>query len=159
MTKPTADLYDDHEDRVAVAEPLFADFGGNVAFHGPIATVKCFEDNGLVRERLSEPGEGRVLVVDGGGSIACALLGDQLAQLGVDHGWAGLVIHGCIRDSAAIGGMALGVKALATSPRKTEKRGQGLSDVPVTFAGVTFTPGHHLYADEDGILVAREPLG
>ena len=158
MSTPTADLYDAHENQVSVAEPMFADFGGNIAFSGPIATIKCYEDNSLVRKRLSQPGEGRVLVVDGGGSIHCALLGDQLAKLGVDNGWSGLVIFGCIRDSAVIADMDLGVKALATTPRKSVKRDQGLEDIPVIFAGVTFESGHYLYADEDGILVAPSKL-
>jgi len=158
MTTPTADLYDAHEGEVSVAEPMFADFGGQIAFSGPIATIKCYEDNSLVRQRLSEPGDGRVLVVDGGGSIACALLGDKLATLGVENHWAGLVIFGCIRDSAAIADMELGVKALATTPRKSVKREQGLQDLAVTFAGVTFEPGHYLYADEDGILVSSSKL-
>ena len=158
MTAPTADLYDEHEELVSVAEPMFADFGGDIAFHGPIATIKCYEDNSLVRKRLSEPGNGQVLVVDGGGSTNCALLGDKLAQLGVDNHWAGLVIFGCIRDSAVIADMELGVKALATTPRKSVKRDQGLTGLAVTFAGVTFEPGHFLYADEDGILVAPREL-
>ena len=158
MTSPTADLYDQHADLVSVAEPIFADFGGRIAFHGPIATLKCYEDNSLVRQRLGEAGRGRVLVIDGGGSMNCALLGDQLAQLGVDNQWAGLVIFGCIRDSALIANMPLGVKALATTPRKSIKRDQGLIDIPISFAGITFEPGHYLYADEDGILTAPREL-
>ena len=158
MSTPTADLYDENEELVSVAEPMFADFGGNIAFSGPIATLKCYEDNSLVRKRLGEAGEGRVLVVDGGGSIRCALLGDKLAQLAVDNGWAGLVIFGCIRDSAVIAEMDLGVKALATVPRKSVKRDQGLEEIPVEFAGVRFEPAHFLYADEDGILIAPRAL-
>ena len=158
----TADLCDEHGgDATAalqVVGPLLRHYGGVRAFCGPIATVAVQDDNTSVRLRLGEPGEGRVLVVDGGGSLACALLGDQLAQLAVHNGWAGVVVHGCIRDSAAIGQMALGVLALATLPRKSEKRGPGQHDIAVHFGGVTFTPGHFLYADEDGIVVAGKPL-
>jgi regulator of ribonuclease activity A len=141
-----------------VAQPLLHSYGGAAVFAGPIATALVQDDNTSVRLRLQEPGEGRVLVVDGGGSLACALLGDQLAQLAVANGWAGVVVHGCIRDRAAIGAMPLGVLALATLPRKSEKRGPGRHDVPVHFAGVTFTPGHYLYADADGVIVAAVPL-
>ncbi len=155
----TADLYDAHAATLQIALPIFRDFGGNVRFHGEISTIQALEDNSLVRAAVATPGAGRVLVVDGGGSLQRAMLGDMLAQEAVDNGWAGLVIHGCIRDSRAIGSMPLGVKALATTPAKTEKRGQGLRDVPVRFAGVHFTPGHYLYADEDGIVVATAALG
>lgn len=155
----TADLYDAHEDSVAVAEPLLRDFGGRRAFHGPIATVRAPEDNSLVRKALEEKGDGRVLVVDGLGSLRCALLGDQLAELAVKNGWAGVVVNGCIRDSEAIAAMPLGVKAIATNPRKSKKLGQGERDVPVRFAAVAFVPGHVLYADEDGVLVSEVALG
>lgn len=158
MIMKTADLYDDYMDEVQVAAPIFRDFGGEVAFHGRIATVKLHEDNSLVRQTLREAGNGRVLVIDGGGSLRCALVGDRLAQLAIDNAWAGLVVYGCIRDSADIGAMPIGVKALAAMPRKSVKRGAGVADIPVRFADVTFTPGHHLYADADGILVAAAPL-
>lgn len=158
MTIKTADLYDDFSTSVQVAEPLFRDFGGRQSFGGPIATVRIFEDNVLVRQTLETSGEGRVLVVDGGGSKRCALVGDRLAGLGITNGWAGLVIYGCIRDAAEISEMAIGVKALATMPRKSRKNGEGETNVPVSFAGVTFTPGHYLYADMDGIIVAEENL-
>jgi regulator of ribonuclease activity A len=154
----TADLCDEFADRVQICEPIFRDYGGVLRFAGPIATVKCFEDNSRVRERLSEPGEGRVLVVDAGGSLRCAMLGDNLARMGQDNGWAGVLMYGCIRDSADIGAMQIGVKALGTLPLKSEKRGVGLNDVEVRFAGVSFSPGAHLYADEDGVIVAAEPL-
>lgn len=155
----TADLCDQHEGRLQVAAPMLRHFGGHAAFHGPVATVKCHEDNSLVRTALESPGRGRVLVVDGGGSLRCALVGDQLAQLGVHNGWSGIVVFGCIRDSRAIAGMAIGVMALATHPQKSVKRGIGETDVPVSFAGVRFVPGEALYADEDGIVVAAAPLG
>ncbi|MEL7447820.1 MAG: ribonuclease E activity regulator RraA [Pseudomonadota bacterium] len=159
MTVKTADLYDDFADELAIAEPLFRDYGGRVGFHGEIATVKVFEDNVLVKKTLGEPGNGRVLVVDGGGSTRCALMGDLLAGKAIDSGWSGLVVYGAIRDSAEVGEMAVGVKALATCPAKSEKRGEGQVGVPLRFAGVQFTPGHWLYADHDGIVVAPRALG
>jgi regulator of ribonuclease activity A len=154
----TTDLSDKYPDLVQIPEPIFGDFGGVETFSGPIATVKTFEDNTLVRATLETPGAGRVLVVDGGASMRCALLGDNLAQLAIDNGWTGIVVYGCIRDSEPIGGMDVGVKALATHPRKSVKNDYGWTDVPVTFAGVTFTPGHYLYADPDGIVVAPHAL-
>jgi len=158
MTFKTADLYDDHGDRVRVCDPIFRDFGGHPHFRGPIATVKCFEDNSLVKTALGEPGEGRVLVVDAGGSRRCAMLGDRIVASAVEHGWHGVLLFGCVRDAAEIAGMALGVKALATNPRKSEKRGEGQREIPVSFAGVCFRPGEYLYCDEDGILVSPEAL-
>ncbi|HUS25468.1 MAG TPA: ribonuclease E activity regulator RraA [Candidatus Binatia bacterium] len=157
MTHPTTDLSDAHP-QAQVCDPVFRDFGGQRVFHGPIKTLKVFEDNSLVRAQLEQKGEGRVLVVDGGGSKRCALLGDQLGQLAVKNGWAGILIYGCIRDSEAIGALAVGVKALAVHPRKSEKRGAGQEDVPLQFAGVTFRSGAWLYADADGILVSDKPL-
>ena len=158
MTFKTADLFDDYADRVQVCDPVFRDFGGLRRFCGPIATVKCFEDNSLVKTALGEPGEGRVLVVDAGGSLRCAMLGDLLAASAVENGWQGVLMHGCIRDSVDIAGMKLGVKALTTNPRKSEKRGEGQRDIPVSFAGVCFRPGEHVYCDEDGILVSSQSL-
>ncbi len=156
----TADLYDAHGDAVQVMAPnALADFGGVRAAAGPIATVRCYEDNSRVREAVGEPGDGRILVVEGGGSRRFALLGDRLAQLAVDNGWAGVVVHGVIRDAAVIGQMPLLVRALGTIPRKTEKRGEGQRDVEVRFLDVTFRPGAWLYADADGVVVADGPLG
>ncbi len=158
MSYATTDLSDAYPDVIQVAEPIFRDFGGQRAFHGAIATVKLFEDNALVRSILETPGAGRVLVVDGGGSMRCALLGDQLAELAVRNGWAGVVVYGCIRDSEAIGQLPLGVKALATHPLKSIKRGEGQREIPVRFAGVHFRPGAWLYADGDGLIVSEQPL-
>jgi regulator of ribonuclease activity A len=158
MEIQTADRCDQHEGKVRVVAPMFRSYGGRRAFHGAIATLKLFEDNSLVRKALESPGNGRVLVVDGGGSLRCALVGDQLARLGVKNGWAGIVVWGCIRDSRAIGQMDIGVFALATHPQKSVKRGAGEADLPVAFGGVTFVPGHHLYADEDGVIVAESAL-
>jgi regulator of ribonuclease activity A len=158
MAYNTADLCDAHERDLHVVESMFHRYGRLAAFDGPIATVKCYEDNSKVREALSEPGEGRILVVDGGGSQRRALFGDLLGDLAVKNGWKGIVINGCIRDSAAIDQLEIGVRALGTIPLKTHKRGDGQRDVSVSFAGVTFRPGEHLYADADGIVVAARPL-
>jgi regulator of ribonuclease activity A len=158
MSLATTDLCDAHEDKVRVAAPIFCSFGGKAAFHGRIATLKLFEDNGLVRKMLDTPGDGRVLVIDGGGSLRCALLGDQLAALAVKNGWAGIVIWGCIRDSAAIGRMELGVLALATHPQKTVKKNLGDAGITVSFAGIDFVPGEWLYAEEDGLIVSASSL-
>jgi len=158
MTHATTDLCDAHGDAVRVVAPIFRDFGGAERFGGRVATLKVHEDNVLVRRALEEPGEGRVLVIDGGGSLRVALLGDQLAALGAGNGWAGVVVHGAVRDSAALATMAFGVKALGVHPRKSAKNGWGERDVPVTFGGVTFSPGEWLYADADGIVVASAAL-
>jgi regulator of ribonuclease activity A len=158
MTFKTADLYDRYGDELQTCEPIFRDFGGMSRFHGPIVTVKCFEDNSFVKSTLAEPGAGRVLVVDAGGSRRCAMLGDLIAASAVEQGWAGVVLFGCVRDTVEIGQMPLGVKALASIPRKSERRGEGQRDIPVSFAGVRFAPGDHIYCDEDGILVADRAL-
>jgi len=158
MTIKTADLCDEFADRVRIADPVFRAYGGRAAFGGPVTTLRVFEDNVLVRGALEEPGDGRVLVVDGAASMRCALLGDQLAALAADNGWAGVVVNGCIRDSADIAAIDIGVRALATMPLKSRKLGRGERDVPVAFAGVAFEPGQHLYADEDGLLVSADAL-
>jgi regulator of ribonuclease activity A len=158
MSFATTDLSDAHPE-AQVFEPEFGDYGGRLKFHGPAKTLKVFEDNAQVRAQLEQKGEGRVLVVDGGGSMRRALLGDQLATLAVKNGWAGVVVYGCIRDSEAIGEMDIGVKALGTHPRKSEK---GLhsaqEDRVLSFAGVTIRPGAWIYADEDGILVSETAI-
>lgn len=158
MTFSTADLHDEHEDKVQVANILMEGYGQKARFSGPISTVKCFEDNSLVRAALEEPGKGRVLVVDGGASIRCALVGDKLAELGMQNGWEGMVIHGCIRDSAVISTLDIGIKALGTNPRRSVKKGEGERDIVLNFADTTFTPGNWLYADEDGILISPDEL-
>ncbi len=154
---PTADLTDAHPD-AAVLECDLRAFGRRRAFSGPISTVLAFEDNSRVREAVGEPGAGRVLVVDGGGSRRRAMLGDRLAATAVANGWGGVVVHGCIRDSALIDTMELGVLALGTHPRKTVKRGLGDRDVEVRFGGVSMRPGMWLYADADGVVVSNRPL-
>jgi regulator of ribonuclease activity A len=150
----TADLYDELGEQLKVAAPIFRDFGGRSSFEGPLATVKVFEDNSLVRASLSEAGAGRVLVVDGGGSLRCALLGDQLAKLAYTNGWAGVVVWGCVRDVEALAEIPLGVKALGAIPRKSAKLGEGTRQVPVRFAEVEFVPGEYLLADRDGVVVS-----
>lgn len=163
MSFATADLCDRYEDElrtgaVRVVAPIFRSFGGQPAFHGSIATLKLFEDNSFVRKALEQPGTGRVLVIDGGGSLRRALIGDQLAAMGVKNGWAGIVVNGCIRDSVAIAAMNIGVLALATHPRKTDKKNIGETDIAVTFGGATFRSGEYLYADGDGVIVANHDL-
>lgn len=154
----TTDLCDQFAGEIQIAEPIFRDFGGLRVFHGPIVTLKVYEDNSLLRAALEEPGAGRVLVVDGGGSMHCALLGEQLAELALNNGWAGLVINGCIRDSTAIAALPIGVRALATHPARSAKRGIGERDNIVRFAGISFLSGEHAYLDEDGLVVSKRPL-
>ncbi len=158
MSFKTADLYDDYADQLSIAAPGFLGFGKNAAFCGPVATVKVHEDNVLVKQALGDPGDGHVLVVDGGGSMRCALVGDLLAQMAIDNGWAGLIVYGCIRDSRDINAMSIGVRALGTHPAKSVKRGAGTRGDPVTFAGVTFVPGQFVYCDEDGIVTCPVSL-
>jgi regulator of ribonuclease activity A len=158
MSFATTDLSDAHPE-AQVCDAIFRDFGGKRAFHGAIRTLKIFEDNALLRATLETPGEGRVLVVDAGGSMRCAVLGGNLGALAVKNNWTGIVVYGCIRDSEEIAGQPVGVKALAVHPRKSEK---GLHsahlDRDVSFAGVRFKPGAWLYADVDGIVVSEKPI-
>jgi regulator of ribonuclease activity A len=155
MTIATADVYDERGEELDSLGLQLQDFGGHAAFDGPIRTVRCHRDNALVKALLATPGEGAVLVIDGGGSLDSALVGDLIAGSAVENGWTGLIVHGAIRDRATIAGLALGVKALGTNPRKSAKEGVGEVDVPVTIAGVVFTPGKHVWADLDGVLVER----
>ncbi len=163
MSFKTPDLLDGHEDRVRagrlrVVAPIFRRFGGRSAFSGQMVTLKLFEDNSLVREVLAESGEGKVLVIDGGGSLRCALVGDQLALLAQHNRWQGLVVYGCIRDSEDLAAIDVGVHALNTHPLKSVKRGVGERDVAVSFGGVTFKPGEWVYVDGDGIIVSDQVL-
>ncbi len=155
MTIATADLYDERGEELDSLSLPFHDFGGRIAFDGPVRTVRCHRDNALVKELLATPGEGAVLVVDGGGSLESALVGDLIAASAVAHGWAGIIVHGAIRDRAEIAHLPLGVKALGSNPRKSAKLGIGEVDQPVVIAGVRFAPGLHVWADADGILVER----
>ena len=158
MVWSTADLCDRFISELQVAEPLFQRFGGKTSFAVAAATLKVFEDNSLVRQAFEGPGKGRVLVVDGGGSLRCALVGDMLATLAIDNGWAGAIINGPIRDSRIIGDMPMGIYALGTCPRKSEKRGAGERELPLQFAGISISSGDWIYADEEGIVVASREL-
>jgi regulator of ribonuclease activity A len=151
----TADLFDEHPG-ASSCETQFRQFGGAPSFSGRIATVRCFEDNVLLREQVSDPGDGRVLVVDGGGSFGCALLGDSIAGLAVSNGWAGIVVNGCVRDVVALAGLPIGIKALGTNPRPSGKGGAGEVGVPVAFGGAEFRPGAMLHADDDGVIVLAQ---
>ncbi len=154
----TADLVDSHDDQVQLCQMQWRWFGRRRGFHGRAVTLKCFEDNSLIRAILSEDGRGRVLVVDGAGSLRCALVGDQIAALGQRNGWAGVIVNGAIRDGDALAEMDFAVLALGRAPKKSTKTGQGWRDVPVTFGNVTFVPGAMVYADGDGVLLAEAPL-
>jgi len=155
MTTATADLYDERGDALDSLAVPFQDIGGRIAFDGPVRTIRCHRDNALVKQVLGTPGERAVLVIDGGGSLESALVGDLIAASAVANGWAGLIVHGAIRDRIAIGTLDLGVKALGSNPRKSAKEGTGELDVVVEIGGVVFRPGAHVWADADGILVER----
>ena len=157
-SKSTPDLCDDYPELVRVLDPIFSNFGGRERFSGPLVTVNCFEDNSVVKELVGTPGEGRILVVDAGGSMRRACLGDMLAEQASVNGWAGLVIYGCIRDVDEIMATDIGVQALGTHPMKTDKKGIGELGISVTFAGVTFSLGDYVYADNNGIIVSSQRL-
>lgn len=163
MTFTTCDLCDANEDKLAdgslaVLPPVFKPFGKRLRFAGPARTLKVFEDNVLVRAALETPGEGCVLVVDGGGSLRCALVGGNLGQLAQKNGWAGIIVNGCVRDSAELNACEVGIRALATHPRRSVRKGVGDQDLPVDLAGIRVLPGDWVYADEDGVLVSRLKL-
>lgn len=159
----TPDLCDEYPDQVRVVAAMingcgFRNFGGRRSFGGEIVTIKCFEDNSLVKEHAGNPGKGKVMLVDGGGSLRKALLGDMIAENAVKNGWEGIIIYGCVRDVDALGELDLGVQALASIPLKTEKRGIGDYGVALEFGGVVFNPGEYVYADSNGIIVAETAL-
>jgi regulator of ribonuclease activity A len=153
MTFTTADLYDEHGENLGSCDTQFRQFGGHRTFAGPAVTVRCFEDNTLLKSIISTPGNGGVLVVDGGGSVHKALMGDMIARIAVDNGWAGIVIYGAVRDTSVLAGLPIGIKSLGSNPRKSDKTGAGETNVPVTFGGATFSPGDHVFCDEDGIAI------
>ncbi|MGK9048701.1 ribonuclease E activity regulator RraA [Stutzerimonas chloritidismutans] len=153
MTIKTTDLCDEHGDTARVLAPLFTDFGGRTEMSGPALTVKSFEDNSRVKELSLQPGEGRILVIDGGGSDRCALFGDVIALDLVKNGWAGALIYGYVRDKAVLRDLPIAIKALGASPRKSIKRDEGQVGVAVTFAGHTIATGDHLYGDDDGVII------
>ena len=155
----TTDLCDEFDTLVKVAEPVgFKMYGRRKSFYGKMETVKCYEDNSLVRAAVESAGPGKVLVVDGGGSLRCALLGDNIAGLALKNEWAGILIHGCVRDSAALAEMEIGIVALGTNPRKSAKRNEGSSQIDLHFAGADFFPGGYIYIDEDGIVTSQKEL-
>lgn len=154
----TPDLCDQYPERVRVLDALFRSYGGQIRFTGEIVTVKCFEDNSRVKELAAQEGRGKVMVVDGGGSLRKALLGDLIAESAINNGWAGFLIFGCIRDVEVIAALSLGVVALNATPLKTERKNLGEVNVPVSFAGQTFHPGEYLYVDASGILVSETKL-
>ena len=157
MTISTADLYDERGPELASVSLQFRDFGGHQSFSGPARTVQCLHDNALVKSLLGTPGEGAVLIVEGGGSLRTALMGDMIGESAVHNGWAGVIINGAVRDSVALRGLPLGVKALGTNPVKSAKDGAGSVDGPVQLGEVTIQPGDMVYADPDGILIAPTP--
>ena len=154
----TPDLCDQYPELVRVVEPMLSNFGGREQFCGQITTIKCFEDNSLVKQLVGTSGEGRVIVVDAGGSLRRACLGDMLAEQAASNGWAGLIIYGCIRDVDQIRATDIGIQALGVHPMKTDKKGVGELNIPVTFGGVTFAPKDYVYADNNGIILSAEPL-
>lgn len=155
--RATADLVDDIGADVRSCDTQFRQFGARSKFAGPIHTVRCFEDNALLKSVLSEPGDGGVLVVDGGASLHSALVGDVIAGLGQTNDWAGIIVNGVVRDAAALREIDIGVKALGTNPRKSTKTGSGERDIEVEFGGIAFMPGEIAYSDEDGIVVTPSP--
>lgn len=158
MPYTTPDICDEYADELQVLEPLFTDYGGRRKFCGEVVTIKCFEDNSRVKESLATDGRDKVLVVDGSGSLGCALLGDMLAAMAAQNSWQGLIINGCVRDVEILKHIDIGVRALNCHPLKSDKRNEGQLNIPVHFAGVSFKPGQYLYADENGIIVAHTKL-
>jgi regulator of ribonuclease activity A len=158
MPRSICDLADDYGTRIRVLQPLFREYGAITSFHGPVTTIRCREDNALLKATLSTPGEGRVMVVDGGGSLERALFGDNLGSILIKHGWAGVLINGAVRDVEFLKSMPLAVRALAICPTPPRKEGTGERDVIVSFAGVTISPGEWIYADENGIILSATPI-
>ena len=158
MKYSTPDLCDEYPGLIKVVDPIFRNYGGKSSFGGEIVTAKCFEDNSVIKETAGKPGHGKVFVIDGGGSLRRALLGDLIAESALENGWEGFIIYGMIRDVDPLSAMNIGVKALGSIPLKTERKGAGNLNVPVTFAGVAFNPGEYVYADNTGIIVSAEPL-
>jgi len=158
MNFAVPDICDEYVSQIQVLEPLFKPYGGRLKFRGEIVTIKCFEDNSLVKETLATNGAGKVMVVDGGGSLRCALLGDILGAMAEKNAWEGLLIYGCVRDVEFLKSIDIGVSALNSYPLKSNKRNEGQLNIPVRFAGVDFEPDQYIYADENGIVVAGEKL-
>lgn len=153
----TPDLCDAYPD-VRVLTPMFRNFGGRRSFGGQVVTVKCFEDNSRVKELLATEGKGKVLVVDGGGSLRCALLGDMIGESAVKYGWEGVIVYGCVRDVDALAQLDLGVQALSAMPLKSVRKGIGDTGVTLSFGGVIIEDGEYIYADNNGVIVSAQPL-
>ena len=158
MSETTSDISDKLHPDVQYLEPVYISYGAKISFSGRIVTVKCYEDNSLVEEVLNTNGKDSVLVIDAGGSMNCAMLGDKRAADAIKNEWEGILVHGLIRDSATINGMEIGIRALGVCPLKSIKKGVGDNNLVVKFSGVTFTPGEYLYADEDGVIVIKEKI-
>jgi regulator of ribonuclease activity A len=158
MTWSTCDLCDRYPDALRVLAPMLRHFGGRKRFSGEVVTIKCFEDNVHIREAALEQGERRVMVIDGGASLRSALVGDGIAEWAREHGWAGMIINGCVRDTVALVRVEIGVMALGVSPVQPGKERSGVRNPPVTFGDVRFVPGDYVYADEDGVVVASKRL-
>ena len=154
----TSELCDLYAEQVDVVEPIFSSFGGVSNFYGKVTTVKCFESNGLIAEVLEENGEGRVLVIDGGGAVRRGLIDAELAQLAVDNGWEGIIVYGAVRQIQQLENLDIGIHALAPIPVSADESSAGESDIPVNFGGVTFFPEDYIYADRTGIILSQEPL-
>ena len=155
MDQSTADLADREGASVRSCDVQFRSYGGRAAFAGRVRTVRCFQDNALLKKVLSEPGEGQVLVIDGAGSVHTALVGDLIAELGRSNGWSGVIVNGAVRDSAVLGQLEFGVKALGTNPRKSTKNGDGELEENIELGGITFVPGEYVVSDEDGVVVVE----
>ncbi len=158
MKHSTPDLCDDNPNSISVLEPIFASYGGRDSFCGEIVTIKCFEDNSLVKDNASKPGGGKVLVIDGGGSLRRALLGDLVATNASDNKWEGIIIYGCVRDVEVLADIDIGIQAIGSIPLKTEKRGIGDLNIPLKFGGVSIIPGEYIYADTNGVIVSPDNL-
>ena len=158
MNETTSDISDKLHPEVQYLEPVYKIYGAKTSFSGRIVTVKCYEDNSLVEQALKGNGKESVLVIDAGGSMNCAMFGDKRAADAINNEWEGIIVHGLVRDSVAINGMEIGIRALGVCPLKSIKNGVGDSNLIVNFSGVTFTPGEYLYADEDGVIVVKEKL-
>ncbi len=154
----TADLCDDYADRLKLCKTPFNSYGKKKEFQGEIRTVETYEDNSMVKESLETIEPGTVLVVDGGGSINCALLGDQLAAIAAERNINGIIINGCVRDTADLAHIEVGIKAIGTCPFKSKKGGKGIKGGTLTFGEAEWIPGQYVYADDDGIIISEKPL-
>ncbi len=158
MEYNTSELCDTYADMIDVVEPMFSNFGGSASFGGQVVTVKCFEDNGLVQDMVQQPGRGKVLLIDGGGSLRRAIIDINIAEQALENDWEGIICYGCVRDVDALAELELGIQALTSIPVGATSEGIGESDVAVNFGGVTFLPEDHIYADSTGVVLSSEPL-